>query len=189
VCKEEVYLRVGLTLIASVTAAACSNPEPRDSELTASPESPGSEATGGGGGHSAQPEPDSGDAGGANVVAVRTSGSAGAYHFAVTLESPDTGCDRYADWWEVITPDGVLVYRRILAHSHADEQPFTRSGGPIDVQPTARVIVRAHMNDAGYGGTAFSGSSESGFAADPSVTAELAPELAKKSPLPNGCAF
>jgi hypothetical protein len=45
------------------------------------------------------------------------------------------------------------------------------------------------MNDAGYGGVAFSGSAEAGFAADASVTAELAPRLAEEAPLPNGCAF
>lgn len=134
-------------------------------------------------------EPDAGKALRADVVAVATSGSAGAYNFAVTLRSADTGCNQYADWWEVITPDGALLYRRILAHSHVDEQPFTRSGGPVDVQSTTRVIVRAHMNDAGYGGVAFSGSVEAGFAADPSITAELAPQLAEEPPLPNGCAF
>ena len=125
-------------------AAACSNTEPQEGEVPASPELPGSAV-------------------GADVVAVRTSGSPGAYSFAVTLQSPDTGCDQYADWWEVITPDGELLYRRVLAHSHVDEQPFTRSGGPVDVQSTTRVIVRAHMNDAGYGGVAFSGSEEAGF--------------------------
>lgn len=134
-------------------------------------------------------EPDAGNALRADVVALAASGSAGAYNVAVTLRSPDTGCNQYADWWEVITPDGALLYRRILAHSHVDEQPFTRSGGPVDVQSTTRVIVRAHMNDAGYGGVAFSGSVEAGFAADPSITAELAPQLVEESPLPNGCAF
>ncbi len=190
VFAPRVRVRVGLIAFASVMAAACSNPRSQDGALTASPESqqpPGSEANAGG--QTDPPKPDSDDDGGANVVAVRTSGNGGAYDFAVTLRSPDTGCDRYADWWEVITPDGALRYRRILAHSHVDEQPFTRSGGPVDVQPNARVIVRAHMNDTGYGGTAFSGSAESGFAADPSVTAELAPKLAEQSPLPNGCAF
>jgi hypothetical protein len=169
--------------------AACSNTEPQEGDVPASPESPGSEETGGGGAQTVEPEPDSGSAVGADVVAVRTSGSPGAYNFAVTLQSPDTGCDQYADWWEVITPDGELLYRRVLAHSHVDEQPFTRSGGPVDVQSTTRVIVRAHMNDAGYGGVAFGGSEEAGFAADASVTAELAPQLAEEAPLPNGCAF
>ena len=186
---RELRLWAWLIVVTSTMAAACSNTEPQEGEVPASPELPGSEETGGGGAQTAEPEPDSGSAVGADVVAVRTSGSPGAYSFAVTLQTPDTGCDQYADWWEVITPDGELLYRRILAHSHVDEQPFTRSGGPVDVQSTTRVIVRAHMNDAGYGGVAFGGSEEAGFAADASVTAELAPQLAEEAPLPNGCAF
>jgi len=167
---RELRLWAWLIVVTSTMAAACSNTEPQEGEVPASPELPGSAV-------------------GADVVAVRTSGSPGAYSFAVTLQSPDTGCDQYADWWEVITPDGELLYRRILAHSHVNEQPFTRSGGPVDVQATTRAIVRAHMNDAGYGGVAFGGSEEAGFAADASVTAELAPQLAEEAPLPNGCAF
>ena len=167
---RELRLWAWLIAVTSTMAAACSNTEPQEGEVLASPELPGSAV------HT-------------DVVAVRTSGSPGAYNFAVTLQSPDTGCDQYADWWEVITPDGELLYRRILLHSHVDEQPFTRSGGPVDVQSTTRVIVRAHMNDAGYGGVAFGGSEEAGFAVDASVTAELAPQLAEEAPLPNGCAF
>ncbi len=180
-------MRAWSVVVVGMVAAACSNTEPQNAEPPGSPGSPGGEETGGVGGQAAAPGP--GDAPRANVVAVRASGSAGAYNFSVTLTSPDTGCDQYADWWEVITPEGALLYRRILAHSHVDEQPFTRSGGPIDVQPSTRVIVRAHMNEAGYGGLAFGGSVEAGFSADPSVGAELAPELAEESPLPSGCAF
>jgi len=125
----------------------------------------------------------------ADVTAVRASGSPAAYTFSVTIQSPDTGCDRYADWWEVLTPEGELVYRRILAHSHVDEQPFTRSGGPVDVEESVRVVVRAHMSDGGYDGVAFAGSVASGFSADASVTAALAPELSEEPPLPSDCAF
>lgn len=125
----------------------------------------------------------------ADVTAVRASGSPGAYTFSVTIQSPDTGCDQYADWWEVLTPEGELLYRRILAHSHVDEQPFTRSGGPVDVEESAHVVVRAHMSDGGYGGMVFTGSVGSGFSADPSLTSGFAPELSKVSPLPSECAF
>ena len=133
--------------------------------------------------------PDDSDGVGADVMAVRASGSPGAYTFSVTIRSPDTGCGQYADWWEVLTPEGELVYRRILAHGHVDEQPFTRSGGPVDVDESARVVVRAHMSGGGYDGVAFAGSVVSGFSADGSLTAGLAPELSEVSPLPSDCAF
>ena len=125
----------------------------------------------------------------ADVTAVQTSGNPGAYTFSVTVRSPDFGCDQYADWWEVLTPEGELLYRRVLAHSHVDEQPFTRSGGPVDLEESARVVVRAHMNNGGYGGTAFTGSVGSGFSAGPSLTAAFAPALSEVSPLPIECAF
>ena len=41
----------------------------------------------------------------ADVLEVSPSGERGAYSFAVTLRSPDTGCERYADWWEVVSED------------------------------------------------------------------------------------
>jgi hypothetical protein len=102
----------------------------------------------------------------ADVVAVEVRGDSADYTFAVTVRSPDTGCDQYADWWEVVTPAGDrLVYRRILAHSHVDEQPFTRSGGPVEIAPDSAVVVRAHMSNAGYGGRAMRGTPAEGFRA------------------------
>ena len=88
---------------------------------------------------------------GADVIGISVSGDPGSYTFSVTVESPDTGCGQYADWWEVVSPEGRLIYRRVLLHSHVDEQPFTRSGGPVDVQPSETVIVQAHMNGADTG--------------------------------------
>ena len=90
----------------------------------------------------------------ADVTAVTVAGDTGAYTFSVTIASPDTGCDQYADWWEVVTEDGELLYRRILAHSHAGEQPFTRSGGPVKIDPETVVWVHAHLAPGGYGGIA-----------------------------------
>ncbi|MEM6293697.1 MAG: hypothetical protein AAGA54_20650 [Myxococcota bacterium] len=124
----------------------------------------------------------------ANVTAVTVSGDAGAYTLSVTLESPDTGCDQYANWWEVLDADGQLLYRRILGHSHVDEQPFTRSGGPVAVEADQPVFVRAHMDPGGYGGVVFTGTAQDGFTA-----AESAPEIAdaveSADPQPTGCAF
>ena len=46
----------------------------------------------------------------AQVLKVEVTGQSNNYTLAVTISSPDTGCDRYADWWEVITPEGELLY-------------------------------------------------------------------------------
>jgi hypothetical protein len=124
----------------------------------------------------------------ADVISVQVSGAPRAYRFDVGIRSPDTGCKQYADWWEVLDEDGVLLYRRVLLHSHADEQPFTRSGGPVPIQPDTVVWVRAHMNTDGYGGSAFKGSVQSGFRQAP-LPADFAANLARQAPLPDGCAF
>jgi hypothetical protein len=122
------------------------------------------------------------------VIRVEPRGSAGSYLFLVTVRSADTGCEQYADWWEVITPAGQLLYRRVLEHSHPKEQPFARSGGPVDVGEEQEVIVRAHMNRAGYGGAALRGTALGGF--QPTELApDFAAELAGVAPLPQGCAF
>lgn len=124
----------------------------------------------------------------ADVIAVQTSGQSGAYQFNVTVRSPDLGCKQYADWWEVVSEDGKLLYRRVLLHSHVDEQPFTRSGGPVPIQPDTVVWVRAHMNTGGYGGTALKGSVKTGFKPTMPATG-FATGLSKQAPLPDGCDF
>jgi len=124
----------------------------------------------------------------ADVLSVTSSGQPSAYTFAVEIRSPDLGCKQYADWWEVIDEDGHLLYRRILLHSHVDQQPFTRSGGPVPIQADSTVWVRAHMNTGGYAGAAFKGSVRDGF-----TQADLSPDFAANleltPPLPEDCAF
>jgi len=123
----------------------------------------------------------------ADVTEVTASGRSGSYQFSVTIKSPDTGCDQYADWWEVISEEGDLIYRRILLHSHVSEQPFRRSGGPVQINSKDMVFIRAHMNNKGYGGTAFRGTPESGFN-EFNLSDDFASELEKQAPLPDGCA-
>ncbi len=124
----------------------------------------------------------------ANVIGAEAGGNSGGYTFSVRISSPDTGCDQYADWWEVLDEEGNLIYRRILAHSHVNEQPFVRSGGPVAVTADDIVWVRAHMNPGGYGGMAFKGSVETGFQ-EAELDPQFAAEAATLAPLPNGCAF
>jgi len=122
------------------------------------------------------------------VREVTVSGSENAYQFSVTIESPDTGCEQYADWWEVFSESGDLIYRRILGHSHVDEQPFTRSGSPVNIESQQIVYIRAHMNPLGYGTKLFHGNVKDGFV-PMEVTTDLAADLETKQPLPTNCAF
>ena len=122
------------------------------------------------------------------VLAVNYSGNEGEYTFSVELKSPDTGCDQYADWWEIFDEEGQLLYRRILGHSHVDEQPFTRSGGPVNIDATTFIYIRGHMNPLGYGSLVFSGTIKDGFVAT-ELPIEFAADLVVAEPLPTSCAF
>lgn len=124
----------------------------------------------------------------AKVLSVAVSGDENAYRFNVEVESPDLGCDQYADWWEVITEEGTLIYRRILAHSHVNEQPFKRSGSPIAIAADQIIFIRAHMNNSGYGKDIVKGSVADGFERSLLAT-DFAKELEMEEPLPKNCAF
>lgn len=133
-------------------------------------------------------EEEVGTAEGAAVVKVEAQGNAQTYTFLVTVQSPDTGCDQYADWWEVVSLDGDLIYRRVLLHSHVSEQPFTRSGGAVAIEAEQEVYVRAHMNNKGYGTKVMKGSPEAGFETA-ELAADFAKDLDKQEPLPKDCDF
>jgi hypothetical protein len=93
-------------------------------------------------------------AGEADVVAVKATRESGAsWRFEVTVKSNDKGWDYYADAFEVLTPDGVLLGRRILYHPHETEQPFTRELTGVKIAPEVRsVVVRARHKPRGYDG-------------------------------------
>lgn len=134
------------------------------------------------------PAPPENNEGNAEIIKVEVSGSPNSYVFSVTIKSPDTGCDQYADWWEVITLDEQLKHRRILAHSHVTEQPFTRTGSPVTVAEDEIVYVRAHMNNSGYGTTVMKGSKQAGFSSE-TLEKDFAIGLAQEEPLPKDCDF
>lgn len=124
----------------------------------------------------------------AETIAIEITGEENEYTFSVTILSPDTGCQQYADWWEVIDLEENLLYRRILGHSHVNEQPFTRSGGTIPINKEKEVYIRAHMNNLGYGSNVLRGSVFSGFIKTKLQT-DFAATLESKEPLPSNCAF
>lgn len=97
------------------------------------------------------PDPPQSETDLADIVSVTTTGEENGYQFAVGISSPDVNCDQYANWWEIVSQDGNLLYRRILAHSHPTEQPFVRSGGPVEIASDEMVIIRAHMHPGAMG--------------------------------------
>jgi hypothetical protein len=152
----------------------------------------GDSTSGGGTGSSGEPPY-------AHVVAVSASGTDQNYQFAVSIESADIDCTQFANWWEVLGEDGTLLYRRILEHSHTDENgtsdpekpgnTFTRSGGPVPISGDTVVIVRAHMSTGGYNGRVLRGSANAVFADAPDITSGFAAEVEDAAPQPTGCDF
>ncbi len=96
----------------------------------------------------------------ADVLFVRAVQAGDAWTFHVTVGHPDTGWADYADGWDVLTPDGVVLkpdpaspFTRLLLHPHENEQPFTRSQSGIRIPAEVNeVIVRAHDLVDGFGG-------------------------------------
>jgi hypothetical protein len=93
------------------------------------------------------------DAGCARVVAVNVRESGGTFTFDVTVESTDTGWDKYADAWEVRSPAGDVLGMRELLHPHENEQPFTRSLSGVEIPDDLReVTVAARDSVLGFCG-------------------------------------
>ena len=87
----------------------------------------------------------------ARIVDVKVTDNQDSFRFEVTLEHADTGWDHYADGWEVMSPAGDILGKRVLAHPHVDEQPFTRSLSGVRIpQGVNTVTIRAHDSVHGY---------------------------------------
>ncbi len=97
-------------------------------------------------------------AGEADVVDVKVRRAApGVYDFDVTVKSADKGWNYYADAFEVLSPDGTMLGRRVLLHPHETEQPFTRELYGVRIPAgIERVTVRARHKPKGYDGKTFS---------------------------------
>lgn len=89
------------------------------------------------------------------VSAVATEESAGVYTFDTTVASTETGEDKYADEWRVVTTEGniTILGLRELGHPHVDEQPFTRGLKGVAIPANvASVVVEANDSVLGYCG-------------------------------------
>lgn len=89
----------------------------------------------------------------ADVVAVEIIEEDGAFLISATVSSADTGDEKYADAWEVRSPDGSVLGERVLTHPHVGEQPFTRSQPGIEIPDDVAVVtVAAHDSVVGFCG-------------------------------------
>lgn len=89
-----------------------------------------------------------------DIIAVQaTQDDSGSWRFDVTVSSPYDTPQRYADAWRVIDPDGNELGIRVLAHDHANEQPFTRSQTGIEIaDDISEVTVQGRDRSNGWGG-------------------------------------
>jgi hypothetical protein len=148
-CRRSAMTTLGL-VCTFVLAACVAAPAPTD--RSASTATPSATAT---------PVADERPPSVADVLFVRAAQSEdGTWAFTVTVQHPDTGWDNYADGWDVVTSDGVVLcpnpgctFTRRLEHPHVEEQPFTRSqSGIVIPEDVVRVRVRAHSLVGGFGG-------------------------------------
>lgn len=181
-------------------AAGAVNADPGGAAATSGGSTATSGATGAGGSEGgAHDGGNPGDRPYANVTKVVATGTSGDYRLNVSIESADIDCSQYADWWEVLSADGSLLYRRILEHSHTDENgtsdpdapgnTFTRDGGPVPISDSGVCIVRAHMSNGGYNGMAMRGTALDGFEPAPDIDAAFAADVEHADPQPSGCEF
>ncbi|MDX2306155.1 MAG: hypothetical protein NW226_25325 [Microscillaceae bacterium] len=120
------------------------------------------------------------------ILSVEVTGQELGYNFAVTVSSPDLDCEQYSDWWEILSEDGKLIHRSVIEQSHPNEQPFERSSGGINIKANQKVIIRAHMNNLGYGTQALKGSVKAGFQ-EIQIDKNFAQAVEKQAPQPPKC--
>ncbi|MBU1211027.1 MAG: hypothetical protein KJ587_07110 [Alphaproteobacteria bacterium] len=92
-------------------------------------------------------------AGEADVIAAHaTRQPDGRYEVSATIRHADDGWDHYADRFDVMTADGQVIGKRVLAHPHVEEQPFTRSLSGVAIpEGVDEIRVRAHDTVHGLG--------------------------------------
>ena len=89
----------------------------------------------------------------AHVLDAEIQPAGGDFTISATVRSADTGWDKYADAWEVRSPDGEVLGERVLAHPHENEQPFTRSLSSVSIpEDIASVTLAARDSVEGFCG-------------------------------------
>ncbi len=92
----------------------------------------------------------------AHVIGAEIERTGETFRVSATVRSHDTGWDKYADAWEVRTPEGDVLGTRTLLHPHENEQPFTRSLSGVSIPAgVGRVVVAARDSVEGFCGETF----------------------------------
>ena len=83
-----------------------------------------------------------------------TEKSNGTWSFDVTVRHKDSGWDHYADLWLIVNPKNEeILGKRVLAHPHVNEQPFSRSLSNVSIGDNIKMIeIRAKCNIHGFEG-------------------------------------
>lgn len=101
-------------------------------------------------------DPPAGDGLFPTVVDATASTSDGVdWRVAVTLLSEYDSPERYADAWRVLDGDDNELGIRVLAHDHANEQPFTRSHGVAIPAELDIVFIEGRDQVNGWSGERF----------------------------------
>lgn len=88
-----------------------------------------------------------------DVISAEVTRSGEMLSFDVTISSGYDSQDRYADAFRIVGDDGQVYGVRELTHDHANEQPFTRSLGNVEIPASvAEVFVEARDQLYGWGG-------------------------------------
>ncbi|MFQ5427100.1 MAG: hypothetical protein ACE5EV_08470, partial [Gaiellales bacterium] len=92
-----------------------------------------------------------------DIVDATVAAEGEAFDFRVTVSSPYDTPTRYADGWRVRDEEGTVFGEHTLAHSHENEQPFTRSQAGVAIpEGVTSVVVEGRDIESGYGGSTVS---------------------------------
>ncbi len=154
-------LRVALVAVAvGLTAAACGSDDEPDVAVEATTATTSTTTTTS---TTATPDPSTTEPVGSTdeeserfpdvLDAAAEQGADGTWTFRATLSSPYDTPERYADAWRILGPDGTELGIRVLAHDHANEQPFTRSLSGVEIPDDVETVTIEGRDLAnGWGG-------------------------------------
>ena len=92
----------------------------------------------------------------AHVIDAVAEDRGGSWTVTATVQSADTGWEKYADAWQVRGPGDELLGERVLAHPHENEQPFTRSLSGVSIPDDVdSVTIAARDSVLGFCGDVF----------------------------------